>query len=274
MAKWWRSTAGHVRTVVTNQRASSSILQFQSASYHTIQAIPREYTGSRVSTKDRIQGRTPAVVFTQNLLDRNPTSRQVSRKHLLTAETKQIKAILNSIELPFFCSTRFPLQIRAGSGSSHLLESGNVLPIKIHRDEETGKILNLVFVWADDGSELKVDVPVVFKGEDVCPGLNKGGSLNRFRTSLKYLCPAEHIPPKIEVDVSNLDIGDRVFMRDVEVHPSLKLLSKNETMPICKIVPTSLGNQEPTGWRMSCAPQNTPHHQCETQSLNHQVICS
>jgi hypothetical protein len=27
----------------------------------------------------------------------------------------------------------------------------------------------------------------------------------------------------------------------------LKLLNKNENMPICKIVPTSLGNQEPVG---------------------------
>lgn len=41
-------------------------------------------------------------------------------------------------------------------------------------DEETGKIMNLVFVWAEDGTELKVDVPVVFTGEDVCPGLKKG----------------------------------------------------------------------------------------------------
>lgn len=31
-----------------------------------------------------------------------------------------------------------------------------------------------MFVWADEGSELKVDVPVTFKGEDVCPGLKKG----------------------------------------------------------------------------------------------------
>lgn len=31
-----------------------------------------------------------------------------------------------------------------------------------------------MFVWAEEGSELKVDVPVVFKGEDVCPGLKKG----------------------------------------------------------------------------------------------------
>lgn len=31
-----------------------------------------------------------------------------------------------------------------------------------------------MFVWADDGMELKVDVPVVFKGEENCPGLKKG----------------------------------------------------------------------------------------------------
>lgn len=49
-----------------------------------------------------------------------------------------------------------------------------VYGMKIHRDEDSGSILNLVFVWAEDGMELKVDVPVVFKGEDVCPGIQKG----------------------------------------------------------------------------------------------------
>ena len=60
--------------------------------------------------------------------------------------------------------------------------------------------------------------------------------MQKIRTSLVYLCPAEHIPPKIEVDLTNLDVGDRVLMHDIPVHPSLKLLSKNETMPVCKIL--------------------------------------
>lgn len=50
--------------------------------------------------------------------------------------------------------------------------------MQIHRDEESGKILNLVFVWAEDGMKLKVDVPVVFEGEDACPGVQKGNSLD------------------------------------------------------------------------------------------------
>ncbi|CAL5326274.1 unnamed protein product [Camellia sinensis] len=331
MSKWWGAAGSLRRTVEATRR-----------SYHTIQAIPREYTGRKVSATDRLQGRIPAVVLAQDNGGHTTTttSRSASRKQLVTTERKQIQAILNSVQLPFFCSTTFPLQIRAGSGSSTLLESGTVLPIKIHRDEESGKILNLVFVWADEGSELKVDVPVVFKGEDVCPGLKKGscfgnghrclgivergselrrevilvgfevasivkklreasypirtpsflgrldrkcrsvavwihgekdggvslqivspdalvlcvwvslfvvmvlsalmletdvgGTLNRIRTTLKYLCPAEHIPPKIEVDISNLDIEDKVFMHDIEVHPSLKLLSKDESW--CSLV--------------------------------------
>ncbi|KAL1369611.1 hypothetical protein HN51_000005 [Arachis hypogaea] len=244
MAQRWRSAAGHLRTVAAATRRGPS--SFQSSCYHTIQAIPREFTGSRVSARERTQGRIPAVVFFQNLLEKDPTIRPSfsSKKHLVTVERKQIKTILKSPDDAFsFCSTRFPLQIRAGSGSSHLLESGTVLPIKIHRDEESGKVLNLVFVWAEDGMNLKVDVPVVFKGEDVCLGVQKGGMLNKIRTSVKYLCPSEHIPSKIEVDVSNLDIEDKIFIRDIEVHPSLKLLSKNENMPICKVVPTSLGHQ-------------------------------
>ncbi|KAJ0097337.1 hypothetical protein Patl1_28759 [Pistacia atlantica] len=280
MSRWWRT----LRMVAHNPNSPFSQ---STSSYHTIQAVPRECTGSRVASKDRAQGRIPAVVLAPNLLDKSPENRPLSRKQLLTTETKQIQSILKSVELPFFYSTTFPLQIRAGSGSSVLLDSGKVLPIKVHRNEETGNILNLVFVWADDGTKLKVDVPVVFKGEENCPGLKKVlnclfepkrirtslkylcpaelippkievdvtekcctlychcGSLNRIRTSLKYLCPAELIPPKIEVDVSNLDIGDRIFMDDVEVHPSLKLLSKNDAMPVCKIVATNLENPEP-----------------------------
>lgn len=56
--------------------------------------------------------------------------------------------------------------------------------LQIRRDEETGKILNLVFVWADERTDLKVDVPVVFKGEDACPGVRKGELLNLFCSSI------------------------------------------------------------------------------------------
>lgn len=48
------------------------------------------------------------------------------------------------------------------------------LCVQVHRDEATGHILNLVMVQADEGTMLKVNLPVEFKGEDTCPGLKKG----------------------------------------------------------------------------------------------------
>ena len=48
------------------------------------------------------------------------------------------------------------------------------LSMQVQKDESTGNILNLVMVEADEGTMLKVNLPVVFKGEDVCPGLKKG----------------------------------------------------------------------------------------------------
>jgi large subunit ribosomal protein L25 len=184
-----------------------------SASYHnTIQAVPRETAGPRAAARERRHGRVPAVLLT---LAGAAPGEGVAHRKLLTADRKQIAEVLK--QSPYFLSTP-------------------VLPLKVRRDETTGNILNLVMVQADEGMMLKVNLPVEFKGEGACPGLKKGGFLQKIRTSLLYLCPAEHIPPKIEVDLSNLDVGDRVLMHDIPVHPSLKLLSKNEIMPICKIL--------------------------------------
>ncbi|EEC75730.1 hypothetical protein OsI_12602 [Oryza sativa Indica Group] len=227
-----RAAAAAVGEALRRGASTAPWRRAASASYHhTIQALPRETAGPRAAARERRSGRVPAVLLA--LAGAGP-GEGVAHRKLLTADRKQLGEILK--QSPYFLSTPVRLQVRAGERSTAVVHSGTVLPIKVHRDETTGNILNLVLVEADEGTMLKVNLPVEFKGEDVCPGLKKGGFLQKIRTSLVYLCPAEHIPPKIEVDLANLDIGDRVSMNDIPVHPSLKLLSKNETMPVCKIL--------------------------------------
>ncbi|KAK9705000.1 hypothetical protein RND81_07G026000 [Saponaria officinalis] len=212
MNHWWRTTVNKVAYTAAMSR-----------NYHTIQAIPRELSGPQISARDRAQGRIPAVV-------------------MLTTESKQIQSLLKDVRPEFFCSTTFKLHVGAGPGLQLSLTPEMSFQL---RDPETGKVLNMVFAWADEGSHLEVYVPVVFKGEDTCPGLQKGGQLKSIRTSLKYLCPAESIPQKIEVDVSNLDIGDKILLKDIQVDSTLKLLSRNDTKPICKIVALEVETSEP-----------------------------
>ncbi|OVA10499.1 hypothetical protein BVC80_8985g34 [Macleaya cordata] len=203
--RWWCAVGGGLRRVMVvvagNTSRSSSI-----ASYHTIHAIPVEHNGTgRVTAKDIIaEGRIPTVVFSR---DPENSSLPVSNRQLLTTERNQIQSLLET---------------------------------QVHRDHKSGEIKKLVFVRADEVSGFKVHVPLVFKGEDLSPGLKKGGYLKTMKRRLIYQGQAELIPQKIEVDVSNLDIGDKVFIRDLEVNPSLKLLIKNENFPICMITAAKL----------------------------------
>uniref|UniRef100_A0A453HEE3 Large ribosomal subunit protein bL25 L25 domain-containing protein n=1 Tax=Aegilops tauschii subsp. strangulata TaxID=200361 RepID=A0A453HEE3_AEGTS len=141
-----------------------------SASYHhTIQAVPRETAGPRAAARERRNGNVPAVLLT--LAGAGP-GEGVAHRKLLTTDKKQLAEMLK--QSPYFLSTPVRLQVRAGERSTAVVHSGTVLPIKVQTDESTGNILNLVMVEADEGTMLKVNLPVVFKGEDVCPGLKKG----------------------------------------------------------------------------------------------------
>jgi large subunit ribosomal protein L25 len=64
---------------------------------------------------------------------------------------------------------------------------------------------------------IKVEVPVHFKGSEVCPGLKKGGTLNVVRHTVELNLPAGKIPEYIEADISALEIGDNVKISDVSL---------------------------------------------------------
>lgn len=121
-----RCCAQAVRSFSSPSSSSSS----PSTHYHTIQAVPREVVGPRAAAKERSHGRIPSVVFAGGEAG-GDGDRPVSRKQLLTTERKQIHSLLKAVTHESFCCTAFQLQIRAGAGSSCLLESGWVLPIKV-----------------------------------------------------------------------------------------------------------------------------------------------
>lgn len=113
----------------------------------------------------------------------------------------------------------------------------------IHLHSATDAPLNVTFIRAPSHALLKVDIPLVFRGDDVSPGLKKGAYLNTIKRTVKFLCPADVIPPYIDVDLSELDVGQKILMGDLKVHPALKLLqSKDE--PVCKIMGARVSEQK------------------------------
>jgi large subunit ribosomal protein L25 len=71
---------------------------------------------------------------------------------------------------------------------------------------------------------VKINIPVVAKGEPV--GVKQeGGSLEHILWEVEVECLPTDIPKEIEVDVSQLKIGDSIHVKELPVPPKVKILS-------------------------------------------------
>ncbi|GMP96432.1 hypothetical protein CsSME_00045086 [Camellia sinensis var. sinensis] len=202
-----------------------------------IRAVPRATTGKNISAKERKVGRVPSIVFEQE------DGQHGGNKRLISVHTNQIKKLVNHLGRSFFLSRLFDLEVRSDFESDEIIEKVRVLPRKIHLHAGTDAVLNVTFIRAPSHALLKVDVPLVFIGDDVSPGLKKGAYLNIIKRTVKFLCPADVIPPHIEVDLSELDVGQKLVMGDLNVHPALKLIQSKD-QPVCKIMGSRVSDQQ------------------------------
>ena len=69
----------------------------------------------------------------------------------------------------------------------------------------------------DEKGTVKINVPVHFKGQDVSPGMKKGGSLEIVRHEVELECPANAIPEELIVDISTREMGDTIRMSDIQL---------------------------------------------------------
>lgn len=203
-----------------------------------IRALPRERSGRIVAAKLRAKGRIPSIVFGCE------NGEQGGNKTLVSVETKQMRNLLRKVGESSLLSRTFDLEVKAAPDSEEIVEKGRVLPRLIHINRATDEIVNVTFIRAPPHALLKVDVPLLYRGADACPGIRKGGYLNTIRRTVKFLCPADLIPPYIDVDLSELDIGQKLLMRDLKVHPLLKLLKADQDWPVCKIMGSKFKAQQ------------------------------
>lgn len=202
-----------------------------------IRAVPRTVSGKSISAKERKAGRVPSIVFEQE------DGQHGGNKRLISVQTNQIKKLVNHLGRSFFLSRLFDLELRSGFDSDDVIEKVRVLPRQLHLNSGTDAILNVTFIRAPSHALLKVEVPLVFIGDDVCPGLRKGAYLNTMKRSAKYLCPADIVPPYIEVDLSDLDVGQKLLMGGLKVHPALKLI-QSEDEPVCKVIGSRASSEQ------------------------------
>ena len=92
-----------------------------------------------------------------------------------------------------------------------------VIPQDIQLHPITDQPMHVDLYRVSEKQTIAVEVAVHFKGEDVCPGIKRGGALNVVRHAVELLVPAGNIPEYLEADISALDIGDNVKISDISL---------------------------------------------------------
>ena len=77
------------------------------------------------------------------------------------------------------------------------------------------KVLHADFLEIVEGKKLTVALPVKFKG--IAPGVTKGGKLIVKYRKIRVRGEIDKMPEFIELDISNLEIGQSIKVRDVEL---------------------------------------------------------
>ncbi|MFA6078712.1 MAG: 50S ribosomal protein L25 [Candidatus Omnitrophota bacterium] len=173
----------------------------------------RKDTGKRIAKDLRLKGLIPAVVYKGG---KEATNLQLVRKDLESVlHTGAGENVIITLEI---------------SGDSKA-KSKTVLIKEMQRDPIKNLILHVDFNEISLTDTLKINVPLAVHGE--AAGVVKdGGILEHIMWELHVECLPTNIPEKIEVDVSALNIGDSIFVKNIKLPEGIKVLNDPELIAI------------------------------------------
>ncbi len=142
--------------------------------------------------------------------------------------------------IPLQCDTARLQRIIAQAGTTRLIaleieedkQPRSVFMREIQRDVCTGALLHVDFYQVRERERIKADIPIVLVGE--APALKeKGRTLTHSLTSLSIECLPGKLPPKIEVDLSQLEeAGQAIYVRDIALSPDITVTTALDQMVV------------------------------------------
>jgi large subunit ribosomal protein L25 len=118
-----------------------------------------------------------------------------------------------------------------------------VIPRDVQLDPVTDRPVHVDFMRLEKGAKITLQIPVRFKGQDVSPGLKRGGTLNIVRHEIELVCPTENIPEYLEGDLSQLDINDSLHISAIKLPEGVVPTIKRDFTIASVVAPSSMGEE-------------------------------
>lgn len=175
----------------------------------------RHNVGTSVAKRLRKNGKIPAVVYGAG---EKPIPLELEQKNLLSI-------------------------LRSGLGENVIInlniddekKEKKVLIKEIQHDPVWGDILHVDFQQISMKKKIKLSIPLHLVGTAI--GVDEGGILQHATRELEIECLPTDIPEKVEVDVSELNIGDAIHVRDLKLE-KVVILSDSDTSVVSVVPPT------------------------------------
>jgi len=109
-------------------------------------------------------------------------------------------------------------------------------------------ILHVDFLRVAEDEKLKLNVPLHFVGEDVCPGIKLGGMVSHTQTDVEVTCLPKDLPEFIEVDMSTLGQGESLHLSDLKLPAGVEITALSQgpehDLPVVAIMAKPGGGDE------------------------------
>ncbi|TXB62475.1 50S ribosomal protein L25 [Phaeodactylibacter luteus] len=97
----------------------------------------------------------------------------------------------------------------------------------------TDEILHIDFLRLIEGTPVKVDVPIRFKGTS--PGVKAGGKLVQRLRRIRIKTKPEHMVGDIQVDISKLQLNESIRIRDIDQKLETVEIMNSPGVPVASI---------------------------------------
>ncbi|HEY7477788.1 MAG TPA: 50S ribosomal protein L25 [Actinomycetota bacterium] len=202
----------------------------------TLKAEHRDGTGKGAARKLRAQGRVPGILYGSGV---ESTPIHVSSQDLIHVFHQGASLV----DLEY-------------DGQVHL-----TIPREVQRDHIRGRFIHIDFLAVRRDEKVTLNIEVRETGE--AAGVKTGGVIEHHLREVEIECLPSDVPELIEVDVSALEIGDMIRVRDVVAPAGVTVLTDPDTPVISVITPAALRTEADLTLPGEEAPEEVPEEEAE-----------
>jgi large subunit ribosomal protein L25 len=156
----------------------------------------REDQGKGASRRLRHQGKVPAIIYGGG---RPPRALVFDHNR-----------VIQQLENEKFYSTVLNIKVGEKSQAAILKD--------IQRHPSKSLVMHMDFQRIVEDQEIKMLVPIHFLGEDVAPGVKRGGGKpQHMMTEVEIVCLPRNLPEYLELDVSELELDEMLKLSDISL---------------------------------------------------------